>query len=79
MDNILIENEIARHNSKPSNDIDEVKKNESTKDNVKPSKINYKFFLEYMDTLRPNKKNYDVKLEIEKYRIWSKNAENAYH
>ena len=46
---------------------------------IEPLKRNYKLFLEYMESLRADKRNYDIKLEIQKYHIWSKNAESTYH
>jgi len=82
MDNILIANEIAQHNLKLSNEVNEVDKdinNEAKKKRIEELKRNYNSFLQYMDTLIPNKKKYDVKLEIEKYRMWSQNVESTYH
>lgn len=79
MDNILIANEIAQHTYKQSSEGDKIENNETTKNKIGPSKHNYKSFLQYMETLRPNKKNYDIQLEIQKYHIWSKNANSTYH
>jgi len=85
MDNVLIAYEIEQHNLKVSNEVNEVNEvdkdinNEALKKRNEQLNRKYNSFLQYMDTLRPNITKYDVKLEIEKYRMWSKNAESAYH
>lgn len=79
MDNILIAEAIAQGKNKTVNEIEHINNNASKINKRKFSNINYKLFLEYMETLWSSKINYDVKTEIQKYYTWSKNAESTYN
>lgn len=71
MDNVLIAQSIAQSKEGKSEVL--------SKNPVGPSQLAHQLFLQYMETLRPDQKNYDVKLETQKYHVWSKNAQKTYH
>lgn len=78
MDNVLIAQAIAKGKNEKIDEIDNIENNKSKINKTKASYMSYKLFLQYMDTYWLNKQSYDVKFEIQKYHIWSKNVENAY-
>ena len=78
MDNVLIAQAIAEGKNEKSDEFDYIKKSGLKTKKIKLLNMSFKIFLQYMATLWSNKQLYDVKSEIQKYRIWSKNAENAY-
>jgi hypothetical protein len=78
MDNVLIAEAIAKGKCENINGTDDIKNNKLKKNNPRLSYMSYKLFLQYMEDLRLNKKDYDIKFEIQKYNTWSKNAESTY-
>ena len=79
MDNVLIAQAIVQGKNRNKKEIKSTKTNDFRIDNTKLSYMSYKSFLEYMESLWLDKNSYDVKSEIQKYYIWSKNAESTYH